>query len=121
MSDKKSYENSYENSVCLRGRAGKVYTNTAPYFFWVKTVRSLEGTNGDSLDKFDWHKVVCSDKYIIETIEYNDWVEVDGYISTTKRSIIATRVKNLETEEEWPKRRRTNAGVVTTDSNSKEV
>ena len=105
-----------ENNVVLGGTAGeRVNVSDDPKIasrFSVKTVRTIHAMDGDSLDKFDWHTIICRDRDIVRRIRTGMRVRVTGLISTTsaKSAIIADSVE-LETGERWPdERKRRRAG-----------
>lgn len=107
-----------QNEVVLGGIVGdRIDLEPVPHFA-LKTVRTMKGEDGDQLEKFDWHRIVCRDKDFVKNIRAGMRVRVRGIISTTvargmpssiaRSSIIALSIE-LESDELWgtiPKRRR---------------
>lgn len=95
------------NEVRIRGRVGdKIYvsdTRGEPSVFSVKTVRRITTTDGDQLNKFDWHSIYCMSSRFVKKLKYGMRIELFGRVSTTngKSGIIASEIKIADTDEEW--------------------
>lgn len=95
------------NEVRLRGMVGEQIfvsdTKGEPSMFSVKTVRKITTTDGDRLNKFDWHSVCCMSSRFVAKIKSGMRVEVLGRVSTTKNrsAIIASEIVIADTNEEW--------------------
>ena len=104
-----------ENAATVGGVIGdRIHVaddGSKPSNFSVKTVRTVFGTDGDQLDKFDWHTIICINQDIVRLVKPGMRARVSGMISTTraKSAIIASRVE-LDSGEVWtkdePRRRR---------------
>lgn len=97
-----------ENTATLGGVAGDRINISVdgrrPSSFSLKTVRTIYGVDGDQLDKFDWHTVICRNQAIVEKVSPGMRVRVRGAITTTaiaKSAIIASQIE-LETGDRWP-------------------